>query len=574
MRKPFVLIVLTIIFLYAALFAGVRGIQKADIGKVPVAAQQSIKQQPNYGKTPLYFIPNKGQVNQKALFYAKAKRYTLWMTHEGLVFDSSRAVAGQGDTTDRASANFQPLKKTAPSPTFERDVSRLFFLGANKSPQIVPVTETEHKVNYFIGNDKSKWQADIATSKAVLYREVYKGIDLKVYGIEKQIEYDWIVKPGAQVDTIAFQYENVKGTAIDEGGNLVVTTEFGDLVHKRPISFQVIDGEKKSVNVVFKKIKENAYGFEAEAYDTDVELIIDPLVTVYSTYLGGDDSGVYSQDKASGLDVDANGCVYVLGHTAAPDFPVSNAFQGNISHPEYKQSDITITKFSPDGSSLIYSTYLGGGQTEQSGDIAIDSNNCAYLTGNTTSVDFPVRFPLQYPKSESWDIFVTKLSAAGDELIYSTYLGRSGLDYGKEIEVDENGRAYIAGETTSTTFPVSVNGYSNTMNGTEDIILIVMSSTGQSILYSTFLGSDGHNDKLGGMTLDSSNSIYLTGYTDSTTFPVTENAYQNKNAGGLYDAFVSKINSTCTQLLYSTYLGGTDTEFCNDIAVDNNGAIY
>ncbi|MCP4214514.1 MAG: hypothetical protein GY765_07645, partial [bacterium] len=183
-RNPLLLCMLSSILLFsAALVAVGQGIQKTDIGKPPITPQQSIAQQPDYGKTPLYFIPNKGQVNQKAMFYAKAKRYTLWMTQEGLVFDSSRPMSETGNTTDKKGlAKLAPLNKMEPSPTFERDVSRLLFLGANKSPEIVPVTETGHKVNYFIGNDKSKWQADIATSKAVLYKEVYKGIDLKVYG--------------------------------------------------------------------------------------------------------------------------------------------------------------------------------------------------------------------------------------------------------------------------------------------------------------------------------------------------------------------------------------------------------
>ena len=206
------------------------------------------------------------------------------------------------------------------------------FIGANKNPEMVPVDETKLRVNYFKGNDPAKWHCDVPTSQAVLYKGLYKNIELKVYGVEKQIEYDWIVKPGGNPGDIRFEYKNVKGTRIDKDGNLLIETDFGELMHKSPVSYQEIGRaqgarrraqsevvgaglracpkERRDVNVTFKKIGKNTYGFEVSEYDKSQELIIDPVVLVYSTYLGGSD-----EDWGMGIAVDNNGYAYVTGTT-------------------------------------------------------------------------------------------------------------------------------------------------------------------------------------------------------------------------------------------------------------------
>ena len=175
----------------------------------------------DFGKIPLYFISNQGQVNSEAIFYAKASRYTLWMTKEGLVFDCLRKVKVEKSPANSLKSSYHPGK-------ILRDVSRFLFLNANKNPEIVPIEEAKIRVNYFIGNDKSKWHSNIPTSKAILYKNLYKNIHLKVYGREKQIEYDWIVKPGGNPGDIRIQYKNVKGTRFDKEGNLIIETECGE----------------------------------------------------------------------------------------------------------------------------------------------------------------------------------------------------------------------------------------------------------------------------------------------------------------------------------------------------------
>ena len=317
MKKSFVFIFMVFMGLLIT-FASHPGpkpvnLKDLDLSGKPLDTQAGggVKPDINFGRIPLYFITNKGQVNEKAKFYAKASKYTLWLTKEGLVFDSTHP-APSGHPSQEGNNRRFPYSPYSPysthSPKLERDVSRLIFLNANKDAEMVPIDEAKLKVNYFIGNDKSKWNCDIPTSMAVLYKNLYKNIDLKVYGIEKQIEYDWIVKAGGDPGEIRVEYKNVKGTRIDEEGNLLIETDFGELMHRKPVSYQrckaqsaerkaqstdvgaglrACPEDRKYVNVTFKKIAENTYGFEVGAYDRSRELIIDPVVLAYSTYLGG-----------------------------------------------------------------------------------------------------------------------------------------------------------------------------------------------------------------------------------------------------------------------------------------------
>jgi len=275
---------------------------------------------PDFGKIPLYFIQNEGQVDEKALFYAKTSRYTLWLTEEGLVFDSSRRIKKESAESKRLS----PRDMNGPEDfSYDRNVSRLVFLNANRNPEVIPMDDTEHKVNYFIGNDESEWQTNIQTSRAVLYKELYPNIDLKVYGMEKQIEYDFVVKPGGQVSDIAFEYKDVEKTRIDNESNLIVDTEFGEIKHAKPVCYQVIKGERVEIQAGFMEIGDDHYGFKLKGYNRNYELIIDPVVLVYSTYLGG--SG---EDWGYGIAVDSEGAAYVTGYTTSFDFPTKNPIQG------------------------------------------------------------------------------------------------------------------------------------------------------------------------------------------------------------------------------------------------------
>jgi len=655
MKKGFILLLIVFIgiWLISASVGKVQNVKKQAFNVTSKAAQamSSVRPDLNFGKIPLYFITNKGQVNKKATFYAKASRYTLWLTKEGLVFDSARRTENPKFEyrnpmllceVDRYVAreqiqnpNFQNSKQkqipvgnspltnhqypltthyspdspkleatkppshqeyskdkegihhssfithhSSPDPLtkYERDVSRLSFIDANKNPEMVPVKESELKINYFIGNDKSKWHCDIPTSLAVLYKSLYKNIDLKVYGIEKEIEYDWIVKPGGNYQDIRFAYKNVKGTRMDEEGNLLIETDFGELMHKRPVGYQPVRAglracPKEAVEVKFKKIAKNTYGFEVGEYDKSRELIIDPVVLAYSTYLGG-----ASNEAGQGIAVDASGCVYVTGETTSSDFPTLNQYQVDLRG----DTDVFLTKIdtTKDGaSSLIYSTYLGGWDNYDLGRaIAVDSSGCVYVTGETRSSDFPTLNQYQADLQGIRDAFVTKLDTTkngASSLIYSTYLGGDRFDFGRGIAVDASGCAYVTGETYSTDFPTR-NPYQGNQEYSDAFFtkLDTTKNGASSLIYSTYLGGNGI-DYGWGIAVDSSGDVYVIGSTSSLDFP-TLNQYQASQQG-YYDAFLTKLDTTkngASSLIYSTYLGGSNHDYGWGIAVDGSGCAF
>jgi hypothetical protein len=629
-----------------------------EVGPVTSTAGSRLTLNPNFGKIPLYFIPNKGQVNEKAKFYAKTSRYTLWMTKEGLVFDSARKVEVKAEVEEGAT---QPVPLGHPSQEvdtprplrghpsqegiIERDVSRLVLLKANKNPVIVPLEITQHKVNYYIGSDPGKWQKGISTSKAVLYKDIYKNIDLKVYGNESQVEYDWIVKPGGNPADIRFEYKNVKGARIDKKGNLLIKTKFGELLHKKPVSFQEIGmahsakckansedvgaglracpKERKYVDVTFKKFAESTYGFKVHEFSKDYELIIDPVVSLeYSTYLGGRSDEIYIR-----MCVDEVGQVHMTGCTYSNDFPIKNAYQGSRASSSL---DGSLIKFDSSGSDLIFSTYFGGSSDEYCTSITISDNGDIYIAGDTFSSDlpainsriggkdvyiacfdtsgdllyarylggtneeritdivldnsnhlwaagwtrssnFPTVNPFQSTLSGSASVYVSKLTSDLSGIEYSTYLGGSGEDIGPGIKLDNYGYFYVAGRTGSRDFPVK-NAWQKTHGGgQEDIFLSKFKPDGSGLIFSTYLGGSG-DEYYHRMALGNSGGIYIGGFTYSPDFP-TINPYQEHNAGS-QDVFISAFNSDGSQLIYSTYLGGTADDHHGALALDSSGYIY
>ena len=500
----------------------------------------------SFGNIPLYFIQNRGQFNKKALFYARTSKYFIWITKKGLIFDSVRKSKED---------------KTKNSTLIKRDVSRLLFKGANKSPEIVPIDTTNYRVNYFTGKDKSKWKTGISTSKAVVYKNIYPDIDLKVYGKEKQIEYDWIVKPGGNPANIRFEFKDVKGTELDNKGNIIITTEFGKIIHKRPSAYQ---RKNNKVDIRFKKLSKNSYTFIIGKYNKTEKLTIDPLVLLYSTYIGGN-----SWDDGQTIAVDVNGCAYVTGKTDSTDFPLQNPY---MIDPGDVNMDAYITKLSADGQSLVYSSYLGGDDYDAGYGIAVDSNGCAYVTGATDSPDFPTKNPIMnYTGDDNGDAFITKLSTDGQSLVYSTYLGGNDCDNGNSIAVGIHECAYITGNTRSTDFPLTKPYMSYTGdNDYFDAFITKLSADGQSLVYSTYLGGS-LNDAGRSISIDSNGCAYITGETRSTNFPLKNPimGYQKFD-----DVFVAKLSKDGKSLIYSTYLGGSDSEIGYGIAVDANECAY
>ncbi len=494
----------------------------------------------SYKTLPLYFIPNQGQVDAKAGFYARTPRYTLWLTKDALIFDS---IGGSSDQT--------------------RSVTRLTFPGANKNPTLIAQQPTKHRVNYLKGNDPSEWKTGIPTSTAVLYQNIYQNIDLKVYGMEKQVEYDWLINPGADPTKIRLQFHHVTSTALDKQGNLIVKTALGEFIHHHPVAFQSENGKKTTVTVEYVKVAKNEYRFQVGQYNKTCPLVIDPVVAVFSTYLGG---GANDQSTSVALDIQGN--AYITGITASSNFPTEDAYQNIFAAGTH---DAYVSKFSASGNDLIFSTYLGGSGDDEAESIKVSTIGKIYITGSTTSPNFPVLSPFQGSHAGGIsDVFLTILSEAGNSLVYSTYLGGNGIDYSFGLALDSNRNIYVIGATKSTNFPLQ-NPYKSVYSGGDyDAFVTKFNASGGSLEYSTYLGGSG-TDIGYDITVLNSNA-YIVGRTSSTNFSIL-NAYQPVYGGGIYDAFVGKLSSTGS-LIYSTYLGGTLTESGYGIAVDINGKAY
>ncbi|MGD2089336.1 MAG: SBBP repeat-containing protein [Candidatus Aminicenantes bacterium] len=549
----------------------------------------------NFGKIPLYFIPNKGQVNKKAKFYAKTSRYTLWMTKEGLVFDSVRKVeathpAPAGHPRRGTYKAYQEGKIAGPhspylsyspdSTKIERDVSRLVFLDVNKNPEIVPMEITRHKINYYIGSDPTKWQNGISTSGAVLYKDIYNNIDLKVYGNESQVEYDWIVKPGGNPADIRLEYKNVKGTRIDKNGNLIIETKFGKLVHKKPVSYQEIGmahsakrkansksvgaglracpKEQVYVDVTFIKLDKNTYGFKVQQFSKEYELIIESVVSLeYSTYLGGSNDELYTR-----MFVDDFGQVHLTGYTYSYDFPIHNPYQGNKSI----SLDAILTKFNSTSSDLIFSTYFGGNSSEYFFAITVAGNGDIYIAGDTFSSDLPAI----NSRIGGKDVFIARFDSSGNFLA-GRYLGGTSEDRNLDIVLDGSNNLWATGFTRSSDFPI-VNPYQSTLSGSASVCVSKLTANLENIMYSTYLGGSG--ESVGWrIAVDNSGYFYVTGHTSSINFPL-KNAWQNNHGGGQYDVFLTKFESDGSDLIFSTYLGGTGDEYSFGLVVENSGDIY
>ncbi|MCF8142533.1 MAG: SBBP repeat-containing protein [Deltaproteobacteria bacterium] len=523
-----------------------------------------------YGNLPLHFIENKGQLDSRVRFYVKTSGQTLYFTDEGIVFDLLR--------WEKAAWKRTRGPKKGPYTSEEKPERLVFSLGfenAREGVLMEGLDRQEGGINFLAGNDRSQWKTGIPTYRGVVYKGVYKGIDLKVFGNGKDIEYEFVVNPGGEPEDILLTYNGIEGLAKNGEGELLIATAFGQLKETKPYIYQEIEGET-AVDGRFEILSpagqsqtgKFSYGFQVAAYDPSYPLIIDPVLS-YSTYLGGS-SG---DDIGMGIAADASGNAYVAGYTYSSNFPTSTPYQGTFAGT----SDAFITKLSSSGSALSYSTYLGGSSWDVGCGIAIDASNNAYVTGYTLSTNFPTRNPYQGTLGGDFDAFVAKLSPSGN-LSYATYLGGGGKDYGYGVAVTALGSAFVTGDTASVDFPTA-SAYQPTFGGSSDdpffgsgdAFIARLSSDGNTLFFSTYLGGSS-SDAAYAIAIDNTGNSYVTGYTASMDFP-TLTPVQG-TLGGSADAFIAKLSYTGSALFYATYLGGSSSDSGYGIAVDAPGNVY
>jgi uncharacterized protein YkwD len=440
---------------------------------------------------------------------------------------------------------------------------RLAFLGADRHVAVSAGERLSGTVNFLVGNDRARWHTNVPTYGQVVYRKLWPGIDLVFRGAKGRLKYQFVVQPGARVNDIRLAYRGASQLALDRAGNLLIRTSVGDLTDTRPVSYQLIGGKRVRVASRFV-LGRHGLGFAVGAgYDPQRTLVIDPGL-VYSTFLGGTGA-----DIGEAIAVDTKGNAYVAGDTYSLMFPTTaGAFNTLLNGAE----DAFITKLNRTGTALVYSTYLGGASDEPywSASIAVDEKGSAYIAGTTYSPNFPTT-PGAFdttPDPINGDAFVTKLNKDGSGLVYSTFLGGSLQDaayYGDAIALDKDGNAYVSGFTNSTDFPTR-NAVQPTFGGVYDAFVTKFNKNGSDIVYSTYLGGS-DNDDATGIAVSRNGTASVSGYTESTDFPVTPGAFQQTNAGAV-DAFVTKLNETGNAFRFSTYLGGSGFDFGGAIDVD------
>ncbi len=512
----------------------------------------------NYGDLPLAFEPNVGQTDAPVRFLARGGGMMAFLT------DAETAmVLSRSRHTNRPAGKD---REKAAAGEVERTVVRMKLENASRSRHATGLEDQPGVSNYFIGNDPAKWRANVPHYARVQYEGVYPGIDLVWYGNQRQLEYDFVVAAGADPKQIQVAYEGVESVGVEAGGDLILRTALGDVRQQKPRVYQEVGRKRVEVEARYAIVARNRVSFELARYDRKRELRIDPVVLVYSTYLGG--SG---DDVGTGIAVDGAGSAYVTGGTFSTNFPTQSLYQTTY---QGGTSDVFVTKLTPTGNALVYSTYLGGSGRDWGTGIAVDGAGSAYVTGITTSTNFPTRSPYQAAfRGATFDTFVMKLAPAGNALTYSTYLGGSTDDnVSSGIAVDGAGSAYVTGYTSSTDFPTQ-SPYQAALKGNRNAFVTKLAPAGNALAYSTYLGGSAE-DYGSGIAVDAAGSAYVTGRTTSTDFP-TQSPYQAAHQGDFYgDAFVTKLTAAGNALVYSTYLGGFGDDYGNGIAVDAAGSAY
>ncbi len=418
--KKYIVLSLTICgFILGMISDAVRATSAVEGEKAPSrTATDRRRIESQYGRLPMSFEANSGQFDGSVRYAARGAGYAVLLNEREAVLKLA-----SGEATVRI----------APA-------------GASSSARIVGEEALPWKSNYFIGRDRSKWRSGIRNYQRVRVSEIYPGIDLIYYGNQGALEYDLVVGPGADPRSIAFDFAGVEGIAIDRKGDLILKTAAGELRQRAPVIYQESNGEKRPVRGGYRRLDGNRIGFTVGRYDRTKALVIDPVL-IYSTTLGGTDI-----DQAVAIAVDGTGRAIVAGTTASANFPGPSQIQGNIGG----RIDIFVVRLNPDGSAIEFATWLGGASNDNAGAIALDETGNVYLTGTTSSTDFPVTTgALQSALVGVSDAFVTAIRADGSGLVYSTYLGGNNIENGLGIAVNQTGEAYIAGWTQSTDIAIA-----------------------------------------------------------------------------------------------------------------------
>ena len=522
---------------------------------------------------PKAFTENRGQLSNKDVrFYAQDG--SVWFTNDGVWIDlrEEAPIYNQQSIVHGLESRIKTDDWRPTTRDYKRIILKQEFIGANivepygKNPM-------EFYSNFFYGNDSSKWKTKVPSYQEIYYENIYDNIDLKYYRSEAGLKYDFIMYPGADIYQIRIRFKGADGLDIDQFSDIIIKTSMGNIIDYDLFIYQDYDDSRHSIEGSFKILNNLEYGFELSGDYNPLEvLVIDPTVELeYSTFLG-------AESYCVAITVDNNGSAIVTGSTQSSTFPTTpGAYDTSFNDPQ-GWWDIFVTKFNPNGSALIFSTYIGGSNgnyLDWAHDIAMDADGNVFLTGETYCLDYPTtKGAFNTSKtSKKGSAFVTKLNADGTKLIYSTFIHGTSIreDCGNSIVVDTFGNAFVTGYTYSSDFPTTPGAYDTSFDVGTDVFILKLNPSGTALNYSTFIGGTSIDSGIG-IVIDDIGNAYVTGGTSSSDFPTTDGAYDTSHNDN-YDGFILKLDQNGSSLIFSTVIGGNDDDGCGDIALNKNGNI-
>ena len=529
----------------------------------------------NYS-SQIYFEENLGQYSSNIHFQATVHNRQLRFLNGGISFAEIREI--ESDSTAILTARKQEAENyrwsTSQEAEHEALVWNLQFVGLQANTQMIGKRAFSGQFNYFFSKRANDRVKGVKRYEELWYNSLYNQIHLRFYGTaDQQIKYDFVVLPGGDVNQIQMRTVGIKSSHIDDAGKWIVQTEWGEVIQNKPYAYQEIGGMEIPIAVSYSVLGEDRIGFEVEeAFDPAYPLIIDPLILNWSSFLHSSTS----DDYLIAIDRDADDYIYMTGYTKTMNFPITpgiyqNVYGGGI--------DCYVTKLNPAGTALEYSTFIGGTDWEMGYGLAVNSSKEVFIAGFTKSTDYPISTAAYQSSIPGTQVggFVTKLNAHGDSLIYSTYFGGSSRDYIYDLEINSTDNAYIAGYTYSSDFPSTPGAFSTLPSGNGDAFVSQFSADGSSLVYSTLFGGNSY-DIANSLILGSDNEAIVAGNTGSSNLPVTAGCIQptpNFVSGKTpEDAFLFRLSKDGSTLIYSTYLGGTDSDGIYSVDIHPNGDVF
>jgi hypothetical protein len=560
------LVIVSLIASMVAMLAALRLAAPASrhIPEEAVAPASALAAPLDLGTLPLVFEPNGGQTDPAVRFMAHAPGGILFFTPSEVVLALSGPIAGKQEVGSIAGA---------PAENAPASVVRMQFIGATAAPAIEGGETLPGRVSYLLGNDPANWQTNLPTFQNIVYRGLYPGVDLAYTGTGGRLKGTYTIAPGADSDAIRWSYPGAGKISVDSAGNLQIVSASTiknanpvTVIEQAPVAWQEVNGRNLKVSAHYVVAEDGAIAFRLGSYDPALPLIIDPTLE-YSSYLGGSLNDQSQAIAVSGYSNDA----LITGSTLSTNFPTTTG-----SNAGGQDAFVTRVRKTQNGLSLVFSIYLGGSGNDIGYAIAdgvMINPGIILIAGATTSTNFPVQSAYQGTNGGGWDAFVVRLSESG-AFEFSTYLGGSSDDLAYGIGTDPSpgqccpvSYPYVTGSTLSTNFPTQ-NAYQGANAGGSDAFLTKLSTGGNALEYSTYLGGSG-NDVGNDVAVNDTHDAYLTGQTNSTNFP-SVNAYQPTYGGGSSDAFAARFLSHGLAPVYSTYLGGSGSDAGNGIGVDTN----